>query len=62
MAGLKWVGGAGQFIPGVPARDLTAEEAERFPRAAESPLYEAADAPKATRKTTAAADAPKQEA
>ena len=40
MPELKFIGGAGQFLPGVPARDLTAEEAERYPRALTSPLYE----------------------
>lgn len=30
MAGLTWVGGEGQFLPGIPARDLTADEAERY--------------------------------
>lgn len=40
MPGLKFIGGAGQFLPGVPARDLTAGEVERYPRASESALYE----------------------
>ena len=37
---MKFIGGTGQWVPGVPARDLTADEAERYPRASRSPLYE----------------------
>jgi hypothetical protein len=40
MAGLRWIGGAGQFVPGIPARDLTEEEVERYPQARQSSLYE----------------------
>lgn len=45
MGALKWVGQPGQFVAGVPARDLTAAEVERYPEAAVSPLYAEADDP-----------------
>jgi hypothetical protein len=44
MSGLKYVG-QGEWLPGVPARDLTDEEAAQYPEAAKSRLYEA-DTPK----------------
>lgn len=36
----RFKGQPGEFIPGVPARDLTDEEAEAHPEVRESPLYE----------------------
>ena len=36
---LKFVGQPGEFLPGVPARDLTDEEAKQYPEAPASPLY-----------------------
>lgn len=40
--GLKYVGSDKRtdWLPGVPARDLSDEEAQRYPEAAESALYE----------------------
>lgn len=32
--------GKGEFLPGVPARDLTDEEAKEHPEVKDSPLYE----------------------
>jgi hypothetical protein len=37
--GLRWIGGDGQWLPGVPARDLTDDEAGEYPQAAASGLY-----------------------
>lgn len=45
MGGLKFVGAPGQFVAGIPARDLTAEEVDQHPGAATSRLYERVDAP-----------------
>jgi hypothetical protein len=44
---LKYVGAnpATDWLPGVPARDLSAEEAEQYPQAASSALYEQANKP-----------------
>ncbi len=39
---LRYVGG-GRYIAGVPARDLTADEAGRYPEARTSPLYAAVE-------------------
>ena len=36
----KFVGTPGQFLPGVPARDLTDEEAKAYPEVKESAIYE----------------------
>ena len=37
----KFVGKEGEFMPGIPARDLTDEEAKEWPaEVEESPLYE----------------------
>lgn len=38
VVALRYVGG-GRWIAGVPARDLSAAEVERFPEALTSPLY-----------------------
>lgn len=47
MSAMRYVGG-GSFLIGVPARDLTAEEAERYRDViAGSPLYEPASGPPA---------------
>jgi hypothetical protein len=45
----KWVGDDGDYIPGVPTRELTEDEAKEF-GVTENPLYKrvkAKDAPKA---------------
>ena len=48
----KYVGKEGEFIPAVPARDLSDEEAKAYPVVRESTLYQyvATDEPKAARK------------
>lgn len=38
--GQRWVGGPGRFVPGIPARDLTDAEVERWPAVLDSPLWE----------------------
>lgn len=40
--GLKYIGTdkSTDWLPGVPARDLTDAEEKEYPQAAESPLYE----------------------
>lgn len=55
QAELKYVGG-GRFIAGVPARDLTAAEAEQYPEAAASGLYEPVKAAKQTKPADAPQD------
>jgi hypothetical protein len=47
MPGLKYIGKdpKNDWLPGVPMRDLTAEEAKAYPQAAESRLYRAEKAP-----------------
>lgn len=54
MSGLKYIGGG--FFQGVPARDLTDEEAQRYGRAQllRSGLYVEADKPKAAENKQAA--------
>lgn len=57
MSAMRYVGG-GSFLIGVPARDLTAEEAERYRDAiAGSPLYEPAGGEPATEMTADTAKA-----
>lgn len=47
MGAMKWIGGPGQFLAGIPARDLTAAEVKQHDaeRLVASGLYEPADAP-----------------
>ena len=49
MSGLKYVG-RGEWLPGIPARDLTAEEAAANPEALTSALYEVETPKKQPRK------------
>ena len=47
----KYVGKEGEFIPAVPARDLSDEEAKAYPEVGESTLYKyVANEAKAARK------------
>lgn len=52
MPGLRYIGKdrSTDWLPGVPARDLTAAEAKEYPQAAESRFYkpESVKAPKET--------------
>lgn len=50
--GLKYLGknASQEFLPGVPARDLTDKEMKEFPDAAKSPLYRKVQARPAAKK------------
>ena len=58
MAGLKYVGEAGQWLPGVPARDLTEAEVAAYPEAQTCAFYvRADDEPKTAKRATKVASA-----